>query len=94
MAARTESLSDRLARVDLAAPHIRRVDAERALWQHLCAVGADTDDVDWVADIEEGFETVRDKLRSGAKVWEPSASGSWNRYSLWRPDASVLVSPP
>ena len=24
---------------------------------------------------------------AGAQVWEPSASGSWNRYSLWRPDA-------
>ena len=87
MATRTESLSDRLARIDLAAPVVRRGDADRALWRHLCAVGADTDDVDWVADVEEGFEKVRYKVQVGAKGWEPSASGSWNRYSLWRPDA-------
>ena len=84
---RDDQLLERLDRVDLAARRVRRPAAEQALWQHLCAIGADTDDVDWVADIEEGSRRCGDKVRAGAQVWEPSASGSWDRYSLWRPDA-------
>jgi hypothetical protein len=87
MPARARPLAERLDRVDLRRDAVRRDDAERALWRHLCAIGADTDNVEWVADIEEGFEQLHSQLQGRARVWEPSASGSWNRYSLWRPDA-------
>ncbi len=87
MAVETTSLAERLDRVDLAAGRVRRPAAEQALWRHLCAIGADTEDVNWVADIEQGFEEVRRRVSAGHRIWEPSSSGSWDRYSLWRPDA-------
>jgi hypothetical protein len=84
------SLSVRLARVRLERPTLRRSEVEQALWQHLSAVGAETDDVTWVADLEEGFERVRYELSREHRVWSPSLSPhTWGRFSLWTPDAEV-----
>jgi hypothetical protein len=83
-------LSDRLERVDLRRRTVRRSQVEEALWQHLSAVGAETDDFEWVTDLESGFERVRDKLLHDHLVWAPSASPhAWGRFSLWTPDADV-----
>lgn len=83
------SLRERLARVALDRPVLRRGAVEDALWQHLSAVGAETDSVTWVDDIEEGFERVRARLLTGHRAWAPSSSGSWERSSLWAPDAEI-----
>ncbi len=34
---------------------------EEALWQHLSAVGAETDNFEWASDLEDGFERVRER---------------------------------
>jgi hypothetical protein len=90
MPAGTISVARRLAKVDLREPGDRRREAEDALWQHLSAIGAETDSVAWAADIEDGFERVQHSvLVAGDRVWEPSPGGSWNRFSLWHPDAPI-----
>jgi hypothetical protein len=90
MPAGTVSVIDRLRQLDLRVPGDRRRDAEDALWEHLSAIGAETDSVVWAADIEDGFERVqRSVLTAGNRVWEPSPGGSWNRFSLWHPDAPI-----
>ena len=63
---------------------------EEAVWHHLSAVGAETDNFEWMSDLENGFERVRERLLSDHRVWAPSGSpGSWGRFSLWAPDADV-----
>jgi hypothetical protein len=65
----------------------REEEVNLALWHHLSAVGAETEDVRWVADIEEGFETCLEYAAVGDRFWSPSpATGGWNRMSLWNPD--------
>jgi Domain of unknown function (DUF6745) len=83
------SLHMRLAGVRLERPSLRRAVVEKALWRHLSAIGAETDDVTWVADVEAGFAHVRERLQAGHRVWSPSSSGSWLRFSVWDPDAPV-----
>jgi hypothetical protein len=89
MSGKNVSLHEQLARVRLERPSLRGAVAERALWRHLSAIGAETDDVSWVTDVEAGFEQVRQRLQAGHRVWSPSSSGSWRRFSLWDPDAPV-----
>jgi hypothetical protein len=63
---------------------------EDAVWHHLSAVGAETDNFGWVSDLEDGFERVRERLRADHRVGAPSSSpNSWGRFSLWAPDANV-----
>jgi hypothetical protein len=89
MSGKNVSLHEQLARVRLERPSLRGAVAEGALWRHLSAIGAETDDVSWVTDVEAGFEQVRQRLQAGHRVWSPSSSGSWRRFSLWDPDAPV-----
>jgi Domain of unknown function (DUF6745) len=83
------SLAERLAAVHLDRPALRRGAVEEALWRHVAAIGAKTDNYEWVEDIERGFELVHSLYQRGHRVWEPSSSGSWGRFSLWRPDADI-----
>jgi hypothetical protein len=89
MAGDTVWLQERLERVALERPLVERREVEEALWRHLSAIGAETDSFTWVEDIEQGFGRVRSELRSGDRVWSPSSSGSWRRFSLWSPDARI-----
>jgi hypothetical protein len=83
-------LADRLERLDLTRQSFRPEAAEEALWRHLAAVGAETDNVRWEPNLARGFLAVRERLGwHDDRVWEPSSSGSWERQSLWRPDAPV-----
>jgi hypothetical protein len=66
------TLAKQVARVRLAAAEVRREDVELALWHHLSAIGAETDNFVWEPDLEHGFETVRDRLRHDQRVWTPS----------------------
>jgi hypothetical protein len=83
------SLHERLERVALERPVVERREVEEALWRHLSAIGSETDTFRWVEDIEQGFRLMRHELLSDDKVWSPSSSGSWKRFSLWNPDADV-----
>ena len=84
------TLRERLERVQLARPRCGARQVEEALWQHLSAVGAETDDFEWASDLEDGFERVRERLLADHIVWAPSGSPhSWGRFSLWTPDAEV-----
>jgi hypothetical protein len=84
------TLRERLDQVRLTRPGLRRTHVEEALWQHLSAIGAETDDLEWASDLEDGFERVRERLRKDHNVWAPSDSPrSWGRFSLWSPDAHV-----
>lgn len=75
--------------VDLRRPQVDRGAAELALWQHLSAVGAETTSFTWAADLEDGFEQAQGATTDGHRFWSPSSSGSWNRFSLWNPDAPI-----
>jgi len=91
------TLDERLQRVRLDRPprdleprSASRERIEEALWHHLSAVGAETDNFEWVSDLEDGFESVRERLLADHRVWGPSGSpDSWGRFSLWAPDADV-----
>ncbi len=47
------TLSRRLEDVGLGRRVVRRTQVEEALWQHLSAVAGETDDFEWVSDLEE-----------------------------------------
>jgi hypothetical protein len=88
--AATPTVSQRLDKVPLAEREVERTQVEEALWQHLSAVGAETDNFGWAADLEAAFEQVRQRLQHDHLVWTPSGSPhSWARFSLWSPDARI-----
>jgi hypothetical protein len=86
-------LWDRLGSIDLSTAPVDRGKAEAALFQHLAAVGAETDSFAWVDDIEQGFERLHDQVvRRPGRIWEPSSSGSWGRVTIWHPDRVMWTS--
>src|SRR4051794_22003374 len=81
-------LAEALKAVDPHSVEVDRREAELALWQHLSAVGAETDSFRWVDNLEQGFDRAQAEAATN-RFWAPSSSGSWNRFSIWNPDAPI-----